>query len=155
MNSCPLSHSLPILSFLLIFAGLSPTASAEVYRWVDEQGVTQFSQTAPRSQTYDTVKVPPSGEPNPAAEEQMNRDIERADEWQRIRKAKHEKQRAEAEEAEQRQKNCATARSNLDTLENLGPRMLKMPDGEYARPTDEELEQRKQETQKAIREFCK
>ena len=102
MISSPSSHSLPILSFLMVFAGLSPTASAEVYRWVDEQGVTQFSQTAPRSQTYDTVKVPPSGEPNPAAEEQMNRDIERADEWQRIRKAKHEKQRAEAEQETQK-----------------------------------------------------
>lgn len=155
MISCPLSHSLPVLSFLMIFTGLSPMASAEVYRWVDEQGVTQFSQTPPRSQTYDTVKVPSQPQPDPAAEEKLKRDAERAGEWQRSRKAKQEKQRAESEQEEQRRKNCETARSNLDTLENLGTRMLQMPDGQYVRPTEEDVEKRKQEAQKAIGEFCK
>lgn len=136
-------------------AVLPPSGHAEVYRWVDEQGVTQFSQTPPRAQAYDTVKVPPPPEVDAATEEQRKSDIEQLDEWQRARQEKQEKQHAKTEEAQQRKKNCENARANLDTLENLGTRMLKTPEGEYVRPTEKELEQRQEETRKAIDEFCK
>lgn len=142
------------LAALLLLTGQTPEVRGDVYRWVDEQGVTQFSQTAPPARPYQTLRLPAQSAPDSEAETSLEQRREQLDGWQRARKEDRQKQRESAEDAAQRRKNCENARTNLDSLENLGTRMLKMPDGEYTRPSDEQLETLKQESREQIKTFC-
>lgn len=143
------------LAALLI--GLVPMlADAGVYRWVDENGVTVYSQwPAPAANAVRIERQSgPSEVEQAAAEERLQRQREQIqDATDQQRKAAEERAQAAAQD-EQRAANCATARKNLATLGSLGPRMIRTPDGRYLRMTEEEVAQQIRTAQKQIDEYC-
>ena len=46
-----------LLIFLILFAGVS--IAGGIYKWVDERGITVFSETPPSGKTVQQVKLPP------------------------------------------------------------------------------------------------
>lgn len=110
MNRKPLLFSLLAILFPLL-------AFADVYKWVDENGVVHYSEQPPPDQPCDEVDLRESGAP--AATE--NRDAW-AEEWLEQQRAKREEKRSMARaereaDALGREQNCAIARRTLSILE--------------------------------------
>ena len=106
-------------------------ATPAMYRWVDENGVTVYSQAPP---PYgDAVKLkkrrPPRIEDAAAARTRLESQREQAfDEGEARREAEAEQARKTDEEL-RRAANCAAAGANLETFQHLGPRRIRTPEG--------------------------
>jgi hypothetical protein len=142
------------LLFLALAVYLVST-QAGIYRWVDDEGVTIYSQTKPA--TGDAVEIKSSSPPpasKPAAQKQLDTLQQQTNDAQQKRESRKEEQRAAAEDAQIRRENCEAAKHNLDLYTNLGRRVVKGPDGKYSRPSEEVRQQRIEEAKKSIEEFC-
>ncbi len=130
-------------------------AQAAMYKWVDEHGVTHYSQFPPSEREHQTVVPPPPPAADPEGAQQRLEDLlKRQDESAKAKTEAAEKRNQAAAEAERRAKNCSIARANLDKLTNLGHRRLTGPDGAAYFPTEEERQQRIAEARKQIEEYC-
>jgi len=131
-------------------------ATAGIYRWVDESGVTVYSQwPAPTADTL-PIQAPagPSAEEQAAAEERLQQQLERLQDAADERKAAAEARAQTAALQEQRASNCTAARTNLETLQSLGPRMVRKADGSYVRMTEEEVTEAIGTARQQIDEYC-
>ena len=146
----------PWKSLLLTLALVSaPLAQAEVYRWVDENGVVHFSQRPPQQGDYQEQKlrVAPPADPE-AARARVDKLIERQKNAEAARR-QHRKEAAEAaKKREIQQQNCNKARQHLDGLLARPRVLMRNPDGTMTRLTEEERQTRIAETRKRIEEFC-
>ncbi len=146
-----------IVAFSVLFLTWLAPATARTYRWVDENGVTIYSQSRPPSGTNATViKAPP---PAPASESSGTTNKLKA-RLEASEKAKKEKNEAKEKEektirnAEIKKQNCENAKKNLSSLE-LHPRIKKkMDDGEYKILSDEERTADIEKAKKAIKKYC-
>jgi hypothetical protein len=170
---------------LALFIAASRPARAEIYRYVDADGVTVYSQSPPpaalasgaRSEsgsesgpegsgsessesgpagttTTITLDRGPSSAEVAAAQarlkQQLERDLDRREEERRLAQ---ETAQNEAR-AKQRASACAAARGNLQTLQNLGTKRLRLPDGSSIRPSAEQRAQYMDQARQQIRELC-
>lgn len=140
-----------ILTGTLMLA-LSTTAMAsQIYKWVDDKGVTHFGAQPPQDQqatTINTAAPPPrpaTGKPAPGAGEQADPEQAAID-----KKVKEDVAKQEAE----RKQYCETARTNLAQLEN-NPRVRIEDGGEVRRIGEDERQERINELKKSIAENCK
>ncbi|TDV61935.1 DUF4124 domain-containing protein [Pseudomonas sp. LP_7_YM] len=136
-----------ILAATLTLASGSATAqAAQIYKWVDAQGVTHFDAQPPAGQpaqeldTQKPVAPPPSAHSRPeSAQEQLDVD------------AKVRRQVA-AQEAK-RKDYCATQRTNLAQLQN-NPRVRQEVNGEFRRFTEPERQARIAQVKKSLDDTC-
>ena len=140
-----------ILTGTLMLA-LSTTAMAsQVYKWVDDKGVTHFGAQPPQGQqatTINTATPPPRSTPSkPALSADNQLDPEQA---AIDKKVKEDVAKQEAE----RKQYCENARTNLAQLEN-NPRLRIEDGGEVRRVDENERQERITELKKSIAENCK
>jgi hypothetical protein len=132
------------------------TADGAMYRWVDENGVTVYSQTARVG--GDAVRIDRQAGPTlaeqQAARAHLQEQLEQSQDAAEAKKAAEAEAAAKREEAEQRFTACEAARHNLETLRNLGPRMVRTSDGEYKRMTEDEVAAGIDEASRQIKEYC-
>jgi hypothetical protein len=133
----------------LLLALCGNVMAAQVYKWVDAQGVTHFGAQPPQGQqveTVNTVTAPAksAATPQPPAQEEADADQSSID-----RKVK---QQVAAQEAE-RKRYCESMRTNLAHLQN-NPRVRVEDNGETRRLTEEERQSRINETRDKIAENC-
>lgn len=148
----------PMLRILLAVGilVLNGTTMAAMYKWVDEQGVTHYSQHPPKDNAAQRMTPPPPPAEDPAAAQQrLQEQVDAFD--QRRGAAQEEAAAAEkaAAEQERRQQRCEAARRNLQSLQLGGGRRIRTPDGEYVRPTDAYREEQMAQARKIIQENCK
>ena len=128
---------------------------AAMYKWVDENGVTQFSQYPPKDQPAERLRPPPPPAEDPAAaQERLQKQIDRFDNRRLMEETGRQEQVQQEAEAAQRQQRCEAARHNLEVLQLGGGRRIRTESGEVSRPTDEQREARMQAARKAIEENC-
>jgi hypothetical protein len=132
------------------------TASAEIYRYVDENGEVVYSQTPPPDGNATTITPAPgpSAAEAAAARERLRRQLEERFDRRSAEDRAAEEAEQEAARAEQRKQNCRAARTNLTTLQNLGPRRLELPDGRVVRPNAEQHRRLIEDAQGHIRDHC-
>jgi len=108
---------------------------AELYKWVDENGVVHYSETPPQDRAAATIELAPAPVAPAAADESPGRDSPQApgsawyEQWleQQQERKKLEKQRRDekslsrAEEETHWLEQCATARQRVDILETACP----------------------------------
>jgi len=143
-----------LLGAMLIAVSLS--AHAAFYKWVDANGVTQYSQSPPPSGHYQEMRSPsppPAGDTN--AEQQK---VEASPPTQgsasaRAAAAPPDAKR-QAKQAMEQERYCQRARQNLATLENHARLRYKSEDGSLRIMSDEEKQARITETRKMIDETC-
>jgi hypothetical protein len=165
---CARRRTVPVAVWLALFTAASRPVQAEIYRYVDDDGVTVYSQSPPpvalgsgaESGSASGAAITITLDPGPSSAEaaaaherlrqQMERDLDR-----------RETQRRSAEETAERKAHansranaCAAARGNLQTLQTLGTKRLKLPDGSSIRPSAEQRAQRMDEARQQIRELC-
>ncbi|MEO6677173.1 MAG: DUF4124 domain-containing protein [Pseudomonas sp.] len=126
---------------------LSPLCmAAQIYKWVDAQGVTHFDAQPPQGQQTTTVIAPSPPVGNPAAPARSNA----IGDQQAIDKTV---KKQVAEQQAQLKVFCEQARTNLAQLQN-NPRLREEIDGEMRRLTDQTRQERMTEAQKQITDNC-
>jgi len=132
---------------LTLLIGLSPWCmAAQIYKWVDAQGVTHFDAQPPPGQQSTTLQTPSSPPTKPAA---MPGSGVVGD--QKAIDDKVKKQVAD-QQAQLRQF-CEQARTNLAQLQN-NPRLREEVEGQMRRLDDAQRQERIVEAQKQIAENC-
>ncbi len=138
---------LTVLASGLALALCGNAMAAQVYKWVDAQGVTHFGAQPPQGQqveTVNTVVAPGKSVTAPAPQEKSEPDQQSID-----RKVKQQV----AEQETERKRYCETMRTNLAQLQN-NPRVRVEENGETRRITEEERQARITETRDKIAENC-
>jgi hypothetical protein len=132
---------------LTLLIGLSPWCmAAQIYKWVDAQGVTHFDAQPPQGREATTVVTPSSPASNrpPPPRSGAIGDQQAID--KKVKKQVSEQQ-AQLKEF------CEQARTNLAQLQN-NPRIREDVEGEMRRLTDQQRQERISEAQKQIAENC-
>jgi hypothetical protein len=134
-------------------------ATPEMYRWVDENGVTVYSQSPPPF--GDAVKIkkqraPGADDAGATGEQRENRRRQAREESEARSEAEagRAQQAKGAQDEPQRAANCAAARANLQTLQNLGRRMIRTPDGRVLRLSEDQVQTQIEKSQMQIEELC-
>jgi type IV secretory pathway VirB10-like protein len=145
---------------LLLFTALclfaASLAAGKMYRWVDADGVTHYTQSPPPKGEATEIRKPP---PPAISPEEAQRQL--AERQQRLEDAREDRELAkkkdqETTETQQLQdKNCQAARNNLTRLEGSPRSRWKGEDGEYQRYSEEERQAKIQEAREQIKAFCK
>lgn len=145
-------NKLALLPALMVTA----TLQAEIYRWVDENGVTVYSKMPPREGSADTVKTPPApSTPPEAAQRRLETEMQQLEDYREARALAAEKKRKEQLNIQLFEDNCRIAKDNLDNLIAAARRLVRMPDGSYVRLTEEERQRRMGVARNNIDEFCR
>ncbi|MBD8496461.1 DUF4124 domain-containing protein [Pseudomonas syringae] len=138
-----------ILSVALSMGMGMSAHAAQIYKWVDAQGVTHFDATPPAGQPINPVdiqKPPMTGSVTPPAP------TPEADAQQRAIDDKVKKE-VKANET-RRSALCETMRTNLAQLRN-NPRVREpVAGGGFKRLNEQERQVRIQEAEKTIAEYC-
>ena len=142
--------------FALAAGMLSLTlVEAAMYRWVDGDGVTHFSQIAPTSGSFEVIEAPSA---RAGSEQETLNDLNR--QWQEMqdreaaRKEAATEKKTEQEHAALRQENCQTARHNLEILQGPPNRLIKTAEGGYRRLTEEERQERIDQAREVMEKNC-
>ena len=130
-------------------------AEARMYRWIDEDGTTVYSQSPPASGEAAEIKINTSTSAPP--KESVTGESSQPDSQTRESPEKPADGPSKEEIAASnkiKSENCTAARYNLNLDTNLGNRLVKTPDGLYKRLTEEERQQKIEESRKQVGEFC-
>lgn len=135
----------PMCAIAFCLAGLligSPAMAAKVYKWVDENGVVNFSAHPPKD-TQSTVIRPKTGHSEPVTYDTPGQTTQ--------------EQPAAANTAQQSRKDperCEISRKNMDVLRTFGRVRVPNEDGSFHYLTEEEQQEKLKTTQQAIDESC-
>jgi len=136
-----------IFAAALVMVASPLSQAAQIYKWVDAQGITHFDAQPPAGQQVQEIDtqrpVPP---PTPASKPIADPNGEQQEIDAKVKKqvAVQEAKRAEY---------CTTARTNLAQFQN-NPRVREEVNGELKRFTEEERQARITELKQAITENC-
>ena len=126
-----------------------------MYKWVDDQGVTQYTQYPPPDRKTEVmVPPPPPAEDPEGAQKKLEETLKRLDDQYKAKTTAAEESQKAADEAKQRQKICQAARENLEKLTTGGRRRVTGPDGVATYLPEEERQQKITEAKEAIKKHC-
>ena len=143
---------------LLSLMFLSSAAfSAQVYKWVDENGQTQFSQFPPTSQqqSADKVDIKTQRAANPEASKKLDTMRQKLLESSVDRNTQSEKDKEAVKEAEALAENCKRAEQHLRDLQDNGRIYKTQEDGERYWYSEKEREGLIQKAKDQVAKFCK
>ena len=143
------------IGMLCIYILLAGNAQAAIYKWVDENGDVQYSQTPPPSGVAgETIEPPPQTVDTETATKQLNEQERQFEELRKQRQEQADKEAQAADELALQQKNCQMARDRLASYDR--PRVqFVQEDGSRVRGTEEERQEEIKKSEDMIQEFCK
>ena len=135
---------------------LTTPVMAKLYKWVDENGVTQYTQTPPPKADFSQVKPPPKPAVDP---QKAQSDLEkRLEAFQERRddtaKSKAESNKKAAEQTEKVAK-CEKARKNLTYLQSHARIRATDKDDKVTLLPEEQRQARIKQANEAIKSYCK
>jgi hypothetical protein len=148
------------LAALLAFAAVA-SAHAQLYKWKDANGVTQYGDRPPGGVTAEPVSRATGGTvaaPSTAAASSPRTVAEQEQEFRKRQLERQEKAREQeklALETKAREENCRRAKMQLGSLES-GMRQARLNEqGERIFLDDAGIEREKGEARKAVDQHCK
>ncbi len=137
---------------LLFVSGLQAAA----YKWVDQHGVTHYSQQPPADAEASVVAPPPPPAVSPEeARKKLDDQRQSLREADKARAKEAEKTKAARDQAAAKRRNCENARRNLQLLKSGNPRKrYREADGTYKRFTEQQRQQQIEEARADIDKFC-
>lgn len=153
---------MPLLITFVAFSS-SSVAESSYYRWVDENGVVNYSQQAPagveaelvsKEHAFGRRRVTPAAtpttpaEPPSASRTEQSQQLTDDDDYQEIEAS------LQAELAATKRSNCLQARRNLESFQSRGRIRYRDPEGNYQIMSDESKQQKIREFQDQIRANC-
>jgi len=143
-----------LLTIAITLILFSASSSAGMYKWVDAQGQTHYSQTRPGNRPATSIKADPAPvQSTPASRESedlIQKRLQALDDSSEDRQIKKQTQTKDQNIAKIKEKNCAAAKNNLRALEGPPQRLVN-----GKRLSVEEREKMKEDNQKALEENCK
>ncbi len=164
----------------LLFSAAVPAA---LYRWVDADGVTVYSQAPPPegggekvetrptpapaqpapaqsapTQAQPAEAAPQAGQPKPAPgkpQTPAGKPLSPAEAALAEREAQKKTALEKAKAEAERKKGCAAAKKNYETYQNLGAKQIRHADGSYERPSEGEVADRTRRAKERMNELCK
>ncbi|MCB1829235.1 MAG: DUF4124 domain-containing protein [Chromatiaceae bacterium] len=135
---------------------LPATLQAGVYRWVDENGVTVYSQVPPPADIQrEQMPAPP---PPPVTEKEAWKEVNQ--DWRKMRDRRDiikEQATADSESAartQDKKKNCEIAQRTIEELEFSRRKLIKTADGKLQRISAEEREERLVKAREMQSKYC-
>ena len=127
--------------------------SATVFKWVDANGETIYSQEPPPGNVkYEEVDTPGKVDSARALKKLRDEKI-KADKLRRDRLAKQAERKKTKEEQANVKKNCKLAKGKLASLQRPRAKILQ-PDGSRIRLNEEERQKQIKEAEAKIHEWC-
>lgn len=144
------------LTVLLAAACLFPALAAaeSVYKWTDDEGNTHFGDRQPVGRQAESVNIRTGQSQNGGSSSSARQQLEQIDERRAQENAEQEQSAAEQARQQQRQRNCETARNNLNILQAGGRIQTRGEDGERRYLSEEEIEQKRQQFQAIADDNC-
>ena len=146
------------LIILAFAAALAPAAVAQLYKYVDKDGKTVYSDTPPANTDSKRIEVPSSRPTDAPPAAGPKSAVERDKDLEKGRKAVAEKQKKSGEEAArvaQNELRCTQLKSNYETY-SQGGRIHKTNDkGERELMSDAEIDSARERTRREMEEACK
>ena len=159
IRTVPMRNTLASLLSLFCLIGsmtMAEIALAKTYKWVDENGVTQYSSTPPPTGDFEALKGPSKPAIDPAkAQGEMDKRLEAFDKRKEEAENAKKESDAAAAKASQDKKNCALAKKNLNLLQTKVRIKIKDKDGKIHYQTDDERTANIKRAKEAIKSFCK
>jgi hypothetical protein len=141
-------------SIILILA-ISDSAFAQVYKWVDDEGQTHFSQTPPADYDAYVIKTRPSPKVDPAQSQQaVDSMIEQQASDELLQQKNKQQQQQQAEKAEAQSKKCDIAKNNLEKYQNNPNGRIRNADGEYTRIDETDRQAKMDQLKQDIKKYC-
>jgi hypothetical protein len=139
--------------FLFLGCIFSSIVYAEMYKWVDDEGNTYYSQSPPVDETAEVIEPPPKIDTDSARDklEKRREAFKLADEAEA--KSEEEAQK-KAEEEAIRKENCRISKSRLDSLQNSRRIRAVDEEGNITRATEEEHQSRIDKVKENIQKYC-
>ena len=155
------TRCLPYVSAALLMS-VAVTVSAEMYRWVDENGRVHYSDSPPppNAMVEKEIKSAPRPDAKPAKAEPAQAQKSYVEQEAEFRKRQVEKaeQEAAAQKAQQvaeaKKHNCEQARSQLTTLKTGGRIARTNSQGEREYIDDSQITQEIANAEKAVASWC-
>ena len=145
----------------LVFLGLSllviGTASAQLYKWVDEEGNVFYGDSPPADCRPQQIEVPPSpsAEDVQRSKEKTERLIREQEAREKECEAKRQLERSvEKHRKEELKRRCKVLRSRLFLLKQPGVITMADDAGNLMRPSDEVREQMIREIETFVERNC-
>ncbi len=143
----------PTITMTLLMAVLAFPASADMYKWKDANGKTQYGQFPPAGVEVTDIKserAPKSA----AARKPLQEQVKEMDKQLEQQETAKTEAAAKKQNAAIRKQNCANARNNITQLGYGGHRLARTADGSYQRLSEEQKQKKIKKNQDAIKEFC-
>ncbi|MDF1588721.1 MAG: DUF4124 domain-containing protein [Gammaproteobacteria bacterium] len=145
---------LSLFNLYLMLAIFSTNTVADVYKWVDENGQTHYSQQAPAQQKAELLKTPPPPAFNPEDQQRVDQLIKQQQQDRKARIKQQQQQQQAAEQLAIKQQNCTTAKNNLQQYQDNPGRRVADAEGNVTRLKEEDRQQRIQEFQQQVQQYC-
>jgi len=141
--------------FALLLSLVSISACAEIYKWVDDAGITHFAESPPAADhPVETITPPPAPASSEIAQEEIDALIAQQQEQDKARQQAQQEAEQLAEQAAIKKENCRLAQHNLNSYQNNPGRRVTDADGNVTRMIEEERQQKIKEFQQQVKEFC-
>jgi molecular chaperone DnaK (HSP70) len=140
---------------LCIYLLLAGNAHAAIYKWVDENGNVQYTETPPPAEVKaETIQPPPSPMDSETAIKQLSEQERQLDESRKKRQEQAVQEARAADEIALQKKNCQMAKDRLASY--ASPRVkITQEDGSKVRATEEQRQEQIKKSEDMIKEFCK
>lgn len=137
---------------VFVFTGQS---YAVVYKWVDEQGQTHFSQMPPEQAEVEVIKTTPAPSVDTGkAQQEIDDLIKQQAKNDKIKQEQLKEQQLKAEQAKIKAENCTKAQQNLTTYQNNPGRRMTDAEGNVTRPSEEDRQETINKLKQSVSEFC-
>jgi len=147
------TSSLALIGIILL---VSHPLAAKTYRWVDENGVTVYSQKPPPSGPVTEIKPPPPPAISPEeAQRKLDAQLQTLEDAREDRELEKKETAEKKAETERKKSNCEAAQRNLAGLISRPHARTKGTDGEYSYITEEARQEKIKEAKEHIKENCK
>jgi hypothetical protein len=152
------------IQLIVLALGCTAAFASEVYSWVDENGVTNYSERRPPGQEETTPVTtqdtrfgyqPREADTAETATETTTDTAPAGDTVDPDKLIAEEKAKYEAELAEERRYNCNLGKQNLARLETYARMRVRDENGSERFLTPEEMDQKKKESREAIKFHCR
>jgi len=139
---------------LLCLCLLPFAATAEIYKWVDEDGTVHYGQKPPADRQADTVKPPPSVDTE-SAQKELQEKQERLRQLEEQRAEREKTQRESEKEAAARKERCQAAKRALEQMRTQNRLQVVNEQGERTYLTPEQMREREKKAQELVKENCR
>lgn len=144
----------PFLSAVILLSMTAFNAQARIYKWVDTDGMTHYTQQPPPAGIEGKTITPPPDVDTEAARKRLEQQQEQSQEYLKQRQDSAEEQQKKQQEMQASREQCQQARTRLHSFQN--PRVNFVgKDGARRRATEQERERELKKAQDYLDKNCK